>query len=95
VSQGQFGFCLALAGHRLAIGARRVGPGVLGNGAVYVYERRDLGDEWALAQRLEPDDAAPPVEFSQSVALSPFSGRRLAVSADGSQTTMGAVYSFH
>jgi hypothetical protein len=95
VSQGQFGFCLALAGHRLAIGARRAGPGVLGNGAVYVYERRDLGDEWALAQRLEPEDADPPVEFGQSVALSPFSGRRLTVSADGSQTTPGAVYSFH
>ena len=48
-----------------------------------------------MAQRLEPDDAAPPVEFGQSLALSPFFGRRLAVGADGSKTTMGAVYLFH
>jgi hypothetical protein len=95
VPKGQFGFSLALAGHRLAIGARRTGLGALGNGAVYVYERRHPGGEWALAQRLEPEDAAPPLEFGQSLALSPFFGRRLAVGADGSPTTLGAVYSFH
>jgi hypothetical protein len=88
VSDGQYGFSLALSGNLLAVGARRDGPG-----AVYLY-RRGFTGKWEEVQKITPDDGQTGDQFGQSVAVGMSFGGKLAVGADGVNAQTGAVYSF-
>jgi hypothetical protein len=74
----QYGFCIAISGNTIAVGARRADTGTTkpDAGAVYVYTMTDGGV--VPVARLTPGDAEAGDEFGQSVA---FAGDVLAVGA--------------
>jgi choice-of-anchor B domain-containing protein len=81
-----FGYSIAIAGDRVAIGARNKDRN---RGVVYVYRRSGAG--WQEAGRITPPDTTPNLGFGSSVA---FVRDDLLVSATGADEFRGAVYTY-
>ncbi len=81
-----FGFSMAIAGDRLAIGASRRERG---RGAVYLFRRS--GGSWQETARLMPPDTAANTGFGSAVA---FAGDALLISAPGADGFVGAIYGY-
>jgi len=82
-----FGSSIAIAGDRIAIGARNKGNNT---GAAYVF-RRDGPGGWVEAARIEAPDTAPDLQFGASIALV---DDALLVGAPGADVFVGAVYAY-
>ena len=80
-----FGGSVAVAGDRLAIGARNKGQNV---GGVYIL-RRGADGRWAHAGRIAAPDTTSGLQFGAAIALA---GDALLVGAPGADGFVGAVY---
>ncbi len=85
----QYGFCIAVAGNTIAVGARRDNLTATKAGAVYVYSIK--GDSVDLVAKLTANDAEKGDEFGQSVA---FAGEILAIGAWKDDKGEGSIYLF-
>jgi hypothetical protein len=92
---GHFGFAVAIDGDTLVVGRPPVGAKLLAPGEAHVHQRDEGGpDNWGRVAILEPSDAAVPLRFGWSVAIS---GDTVAVGAilgDGVAADVGAAYVF-
>ncbi|HMZ30936.1 MAG: hypothetical protein KA094_03030 [Methanoregulaceae archaeon] len=85
----QYGFCIAVTGNTIAVGARRDNLTATKAGAVYVYTLN--GNSVELVTILTAGDAKKGDEFGQSVA---FAGDILAIGAWKDDEGKGSIYLF-
>jgi choice-of-anchor B domain-containing protein len=82
-----FGASVAIAGDRLAVGARNR---LQNRGVAYVFQRGADG-EWTQVDRISPPDTAANLQFGAGIALV---GDALLVGAPGADQFIGAVYAY-